>query len=133
KPSAPACRLTGMPMAAGTEWVYGPADSPNKPSGQLPPKPKQATRVPIKVVSVKPSATPKQTEITLEETTGDRTITTTLTCTKDAVVVPPESFFFAGEPGGGLQVTLDNIERTGSSYAFKAGKLAVPEWIENIK
>lgn len=131
-PAKPACGIGILPFIAGTELIYGPVEPPGKqPSTTPPAKPRQPNKVTIKVVSVKVDKL--STEITLDEAADDHKYTTKLVCNRDGLVVPPESFFFSGEPGGGLLITLGDIQRTGQSYAFKLGRLHLTEWIEEIK
>jgi hypothetical protein len=143
KPPQPACGLTSFPMIPGYEWTYEPVAPPNPPSGPRP-KPKQPIKLRLKVLAVQPSATnPAETEIQLQESftlaegAQEQSYQTRLTCTKDALNVPPESFLFAGEPGGGLNITLGELTREGNSYIFRKGLITVPpttgELIENIK
>ena len=44
-------------------------------------------------------------------TLDERTLTTTITCNAKKFEISPDSFFFAGEPGGYYGLTLDKIER----------------------
>lgn len=138
----PACNIKALPLIQGTEWTFEAVAPPNQPQSQGPlPKPKQPAVVKLKVVSVTtlPPATrgqPPVTEIMLEESADSRTYTSKLTCDKDRLFVPPQSFLFSGEPGGGLQLTLGELQRdpeSAASYMFKLGLLRVPEWIENVK
>lgn len=129
----PACNIKALPFIEGTEWIYKAVAPPNPPKKPLP-KPKQAAMVTIKIASVTTEG--KETTIVLEEAADDRTYTTTLTCERDALFVPPQSFFFSGEPGGGLQLSLGEIERSedsSPSYKFRFGRMVIPEWIENLK
>lgn len=123
--AAPACGIKYLPMVPGTEWVYDYVPPPPPKEGEpeqlplvFPPK-----SITIKVVSVTPPKKGKRgpTEIVLEETTEKLVHKTTLQCTGTELAVSPQSFFFAGEPGGGVQVELSNIHRTGKSYPGARG------------
>ena len=48
-------------------------------------------------------------------------VTHELTCTKESLQVPLDSFFFNGEPGGGIGIKLDKVERKGESFLVKKG------------
>ena len=129
----PACDITAIPFIVGTEWVYKAVPPPTQPKSDLP-KPKQPATVVIKVVAIEQDK--KESVITLEEKAEDHAYTTRLRCKKDALLVPPESFFFSGEPGGGIQIQLGEITRPADSswsYQFTRGKLIVPTWIEDLK
>lgn len=134
----PACGIKALPLIEGTQWVYTPMAPPESIAATARKiaanKPKQPDTVTIKVVSVTP-IDKTGAEITLEETAGELTRTTKLTCTRDSIDVPPQSFFFTGEPGGSLGIDVGTVERPAGehSYVFQLGQLRVPEWIENIK
>lgn len=130
----PACEITAIPFIVGTEWVYKAVPPPTPPKGPLP-KPRQPATIIIKVLAVELQEN-KETLITLEEKAQDKVYTTKLRCKKDALIAPPESFFFSGEPGGGIQIELGEVTRAENSawtYQFVRGKLMNPTWIEEIK
>ena len=134
----PACGIKALPLIEGQQWIYTPVAPPEEiaPTARkiAANKPKQADKVTIKVVSVVPIDR-TSAEITLEETAHELTKTTKLKCTRDSIDVPPQSFFFTGEPGGGLAMDVGAVERPEGehSYVFQFGQLRVPEWLENIK
>ncbi|MCG8418361.1 MAG: hypothetical protein MJE77_10505 [Proteobacteria bacterium] len=128
----PACNLRAFPLVPGAEWVYEARELPGLPKPKQPrPKPRQPEKVIIKVLSV--ATEDKVTSIELEENLGYRTYKTVLTCERDKLNVPPESIYFSGEPGGGLNIELGEIERTGNTYMFRAGQVRIPEWTEEVK
>lgn len=131
----PACDITAIPFVVGTEWVYKAVPPPTPPKGPLP-KPRQPATVTIKVMSVEVQEN-KEVLITLEEKAEDKVYNTKLTCQKDALRVPPESFYFSGELGGGIQIQLGEVTHkepdVSWSYRFTKGKLTVPTWIEELK
>lgn len=128
----PACNLKAFPMVAGIEWVYEARAIPGRaPPKQPPPKPVQPEKVTIKILTVTKEG--PITTIELEESSDYGTVKTTLTCERDKLNVPMNSFFFAGEPGGGLNVEVTDVERTGNSYLFRLGKVQIPEWTEEVK
>ncbi|GAB4521297.1 MAG: hypothetical protein Tsb0020_39920 [Haliangiales bacterium] len=141
----PACGIKSIPFIAGNQWVYTPVAPPEEVQAQASKvaanKPKQPSTVTIKVVSVEDVE--GKTEITLEETSetkvDDKSYpivkTTKLSCVKDRLDVPPQSFFFVGEPGGAAAMEVKDLVRPEghNSYVFQLGTLRVPEWIENLK
>ncbi|WP_428268266.1 hypothetical protein [Haliangium sp.] len=141
----PACGIKALPFIAGYQWVYAPVAPPEEVSAQAAKvaanKPKQFDKVTIKVASVEELE--GRTEITLEEIsevdvegeTKTFTRTTKLSCVANALDVPPQSFFFVGEPGGTVKLEVEGLERNPEhhSYVFQLGTLRVPEWLENIK
>jgi hypothetical protein len=145
----PACGIKALPLIEGNQWVYTPVAPPDDVRSTAlkiaANKPKQPDKFTVKVVSVVPGDR-GSAEITLEETahykvTGDTpqeldvVKTVKLQCAKDALDVSPESFLFAGEPGGSMALELGEVTRPEGerSYVFGLGQLRVPEWIENIK
>src|SRR5690606_30744189 len=48
-------------------------------------------------------------------------VKTTLRCDKDGLEVPIQSFFFAGEPGGGQGMSISNLETKGELYPGRKG------------
>jgi hypothetical protein len=116
----PACGLRVLPMAQGTEWTY----QYYVPEGvQLPPgvRIQDPPSVTIKVVKIEKAG--DKTLISLEESYRKVLVKTQLECDKKGLIVPPESFFFAGQPGGGLQMTLGKIERKAETNIFEGGGL----------
>lgn len=114
----PACGLRMLPMAPGTEWTY----QYYVPEGvQLPPgvRIQDPPSVTIKVVKVEKSG--DKTLISLEESYRKVVVKTQLECDKKGLIVPPESFFFAGQPGGGLHMTLGKIDRKAETNIFEGG------------
>jgi len=116
---APACGIDFLPLVQGHQWTYKffvPENS-TPPAGQLHvPEPESVT---IQVVKVEPSG--EATKVTLSESYRKVTVETVLTCDKDKLYIPPTSFFFAGEPGGGLGIQLDKLEHKGDSVLLEKG------------
>jgi hypothetical protein len=122
KKGKPACGISYLPFTEGASWVYMQV-APDQP---VPARGVQADApsvILIKVTSIKREG--KTTVIELEEGFRKVKTNTTIKCTKNSLTVDPASFFWAGEPGGGRQMTLKNIKRTGASYpgarGFKVG------------
>src|SRR5205823_12023378 len=97
--------------------VAYPFDLVNIPEANRP-KPEDLKLLPAQpqkvVITVKDVQTAKDgsATVSLEEDVDTRTLNTTVTCTAGGLVVAsPDAFWFAGEPGGGLHLTLDMISR----------------------
>jgi hypothetical protein len=120
KPAAPACGIGFLPLAEGTEWTYKyftPENVDLAATGLHVNNPETLT---IKVDKVTPSDDGGAT-ITVTESYRKVTITHDLTCSKDALQVPIDSFFFNGEPGGGIAMKIDKIDRKGDTFLLKGG------------
>jgi hypothetical protein len=116
----PACGLRFLPMNQGTEWTY----QYYVPEGvQLPPgvRIQDPPSVTIKVVKVEKSG--DKTVISLEESYRKVVVKTQLECDKKGLIISPESFFFAGQPGGGLHMTLGKIDRKAETNIFEGGAM----------
>jgi hypothetical protein len=116
----PACGLKVLPFAEGVEWKY----QYYVPEGvQLPPgvRVQDPPEVTIKVTKVAKAG--RKTVISLEESYRKVNLKTELTCDKDGLIVPPESFFFAGQPGGGVGMTVGKVDRKAETNVFAGGKL----------
>lgn len=114
----PACGLRMLPLAEGSQWTY----NYYVPEGvQLPPgvRIQEPSSLTIKVVKVEKSG--DKTLISLEESYRKIVVKTQLQCDKSGLVIPPDSFFFAGQPGGGLQMTVGPIERKAETNVFAGG------------
>jgi hypothetical protein len=112
------CGGSFMPIAEGAQRTY----QYYKPESAPPPKPGQVILEQPKLLTIKVASMEKQDDATvvhLQEAYGDVTQETTITCSKDGVAVSPHSFFFAGEPGGGLGIELSDIQRDGTSIPDK--------------
>lgn len=116
----PACGLKVLPFAQGTEWKY----QYFVPEGvQLPPgvRVQDPPELLIKVTKVAKSGA--KTVIDLEESYRKVVVKTQLECDAKGLTVPPDSFFFAGQPGGGLQMKLGKVERKAETNVFEKGEL----------
>ncbi len=129
KAAKPACGIRWLPLVEGREWTYVATQDPfgTPISDDLAMTlekaqkvaPKQVATVVIKVVKVVEG--PTGAEITLEEKAGEVTLQTTARCAKDKMEISPQSFLFAGEPGGGLLVKLDKVTYEGVGFPGVAG------------
>jgi hypothetical protein len=146
---APACGAKAIPLVVGNQWTYTPVAAPNPLlEAQARLMPLQPTKVVIVVKAI--DAKGGETTATLEETvTADtvtgfkdgapirtpqsRTVTTTITCSPTKFDVSPESFWFAGEPGGMVGMQLDKVERAkGTTWALTGGTVGQAPWREDI-
>lgn len=145
---AGACGVSILPLVAGKQWTYNPVVAPLPPPDAIkriaPAQPKQI------VVSVKSiEAKGGDTVVTLEEKLQydrtkpgeektkpvfeERTLTTTVTCNDKKFDISPDSFFFAGEPGGFHGLELSKVERVkGTSIVLTKGKIGEDEWREDL-
>jgi len=156
KPKAgKACGITAIPLQVGNKWVYEQVlhPTPLDPS-QAKLVPAQAKSVTITVDAVEPPTgaaakdknavtTVKLTEVVAIQVLDpagkappkieEKKIESTLTCTATTMSISPESFWFAGEPGGFWNVQLEGIERPGQTLSITGGKLTGAEWHDDIK
>lgn len=126
----PACGMKVLPFAEGVEWKY----QSFVPEGVEMAKGVRIQEPPellIKVTKVS-KAPGGKTVIALEESYRKVMVKTTLECDKKGLTVPPESFFFAGQPGGGLLMKLGKVERKAETNVFEGGKLT-GEAFEELK
>jgi hypothetical protein len=128
-----ACGVSALPLSIGNTWTYEPAAPPAEM--QLAPSaarlaPSQPKKIVIQVTSVETQG--DITTVTLSEDVGYRTLNTTIKCGANKFEVDPNSFFFAAEPGGSWGVTLTPIERKGSTFDLKGGRLGGPEWRDDL-
>lgn len=142
-----ACGARILPLVEGNSWTYGFVASPMPPRADLAKLlPTQPEEVVITVKSVETSG--PDTVVKLEEQiTTDfskakdpkkpvidkRTINTTITCNAKKFEISPDSFFFAGEPGGNFGVTFDKVERPkDTSWKLVNGTIGESKWREDI-
>ncbi|RMH36707.1 MAG: hypothetical protein D6689_21955 [Deltaproteobacteria bacterium] len=123
KPAKPACGIQFLPLAEGNYWVFEPINQP--PAGPPPAK------VKIEVVKVEPQGK-KAATITLKETYRDVEFEMKATCDAAQLVLPPESFFFAAEPGGVSGMQIEGFEHKGASFPAKGLKPG-DQWFEEIR
>lgn len=143
-----ACGITAIPLSVGNKWVYTPVQHPTPlEAAQTKMLPVQPSKVTITVTAVegdKNAATVKLTEVIdipmqVEEggkfvpKTESKTVETVITCTPTTMTVSPESFWFAGEPGGLWNTTLGAVERTGHTFPIVRGKFVGSEWHDDVK
>jgi hypothetical protein len=128
-----ACGESAIPLVVGNEWVYAPPDPPEhvpdlKEMRQFP---QQAKKVTIDVVGVETANA--VTTVQLEEDIDGHKVKTSITCTADRFTIDPQSFWFAGDPGGVYNVDLASLQhKEGTTLKIVAGKLEGPEWRDDI-
>jgi hypothetical protein len=106
--------------------------------------PSQPMEIVITVKSVE--AKGPDTVVTLEEKSkadlskdpkkhilDERALTTTITCNRTKFEISPDSFFFAGEPGGFFGLTFDKFERQrDTTWKLVNGTIGDAAWREDI-
>jgi hypothetical protein len=121
-PAAPtACGYKSIPLAAGNTWTYKAGPSV----------------IVIKILGVGPGKdhTGKAaTVIDVEEDYANRVIKTQWTCTAaGGLYVPLESFYYTGEPGGGVGMQLNITSRDKPWLLPEEQLVGDAAWIENVK
>lgn len=141
------CGVKVFPLAVGNSWTYSMVPAPTPPDKQLerisPTEPNQI------IITVKSIDTPKggDTVVTLEEKStidltkdakkpvlDEHTLTSTITCNaKNKFEISPNSFFFAGEPGGFIGLELGETQHLkGTSWQLTNGGIGEAEWREDL-
>ena len=142
----PACGAKVLPLVVGYQWTYNSIAAPLPPEDAIkriaPAQPK-AIVITVKSVEAKGG----ETVVTLEEkVTIDRTrdpkkpeiddyaYESTITCTDKKFDVSPNSFFFAGEPGGYIGLEITKFERLkGTSLTVTKGTIGEAAWREDLR
>jgi hypothetical protein len=144
----PACGVHLVPLAVGNSWTYTAVDSHLAIDPAItrlaPPEPKTIV---VTVKSIDGGGKGKDSVITLEEKLtvdltkdpkkpiiDERTVTSTITCGATRFDVSPEAFYFNGEPGGFINLTLDKLERVkGTTLQLtKTGGIGDAEWRDDL-
>jgi len=146
--SAPACGVKLLPLVTGNAWTYNPVPAPTPvlPAiERIAPARPNAITITVKSVETKGD----DTVVTLDEkfeinrtkpgeektkpVIEERTISTTITCNDKKFDISPDSFFFAGEPGGYVGLELKKVERVkGTSLTLVKGAIGDAEWREDL-
>lgn len=147
-PATSACGAKVLPLVAGAQWTYNPIVAPlPAPDAIKRIAPTQPKQIVISVKSIE--AKGPDTVVTLEEkfqidrtkpgeektkpVTEERTITTTITCNETKLDISPESFLFAGEPGGHVGLEVGAVTRVkGTSLALVKGAVGEAPWAEDL-
>jgi hypothetical protein len=139
------CGQKILPLVEGNKWTYGFVESgiPVR-DDLLKLTPSQPMEIVISVKTVETKG--DETVITLEEkSTADlskdpkkhiydeRTINSTITCSRTKFEISPDSFFFSGEPGGFFGLTFDKLERPkDTTWKLANGTIGDAPWREDI-
>ncbi len=144
-----ACGARILPLAEGNTWTYEsvpPKDAILPELAKLAPRPAKTIKVVVKSVATKGA----DTVVTLVETNtyeivaenkekkklavmAEVVVNSTITCNKTKFEISPDSFYFAGEPGGYRNLELDKIERTkATSLKLVNGNIGDDPWEEDI-
>jgi hypothetical protein len=123
KQSPPACGVKLLPLVEGNTWTYENVAAPTPAEDaikRIAPEPAKSIVITVKQVDAKKGA---DTVVTLEEKVtrdltkdpkkpllDERTITTTITCSDKKFMISPDSFWFAGEPGGYVGLKIDSLD-----------------------
>lgn len=119
KSTPTACNISYLPFSPGMKWKYqyaippGVDETPNLLKSKVP------ETFEIEVLSVDSKA--GKTTISLAETYRDVKRETTLSCNKEGLSVPVDSFFFAGELPGAIGMTVENASMKGEMYPGSKG------------
>jgi hypothetical protein len=127
KPARAACDLTYLPFTPGASWTYVFFLTTDAPAGIYVKDPDSFT---VKVTAIEPAGA--DTVIKLEESYRKHVVATELRCNKDGLHVPPNSFFFFGEPGGGIGLELTDLKRVEgySAQDFPGSKVGLKRGTE---
>lgn len=116
-----ACGYRSLPLSVGNSWTY-------KAGNQS---------ITLKVVGVgtgKDYAGRNATTIDVEETYGPQVTKTQWTCNPgNGLYIPLDSFFFSGEPGGGIGATYNVTSRDRPSLLPEEQLTGDAAWIEIVK
>ena len=146
KQSPPACGAKILPLVVGNTWTYDAVAAPTTlPEAMQRLAPAQPKHVVITVKSIDKKGA--DTVVSLEEKISydiskdskepklvDKVVASSITCNdKGKFDIAPESFFFAGEPGGVYGLTFDKFDRKKeTSLKLVKGTIGDQEWIEEI-
>jgi len=147
--AAPACGANILPLVTGNSWTYKQVPSLDPILDQLKAlAPKPADSIVITVTSIDQAG--KDTVAHLEEkitylvipenkeekkpaVTSEVVVHSTITCNRTKFEVSPNSFFFAGEPGGYQELELDDIKRSkDTSIKLTKGTIGAQPWEEDL-
>lgn len=139
------CGVRILPLVEGNKWTYGFVESGVPPRDdllKLTPSEPMSIVVTVKSIETKGD----ETVVSLEEkSTADlskdpkkhiydeRTINSTITCSRTKFEISPDSFFFSGEPGGYFGLTFDKFDRPkDTTWKLTNGTIGDQPWREDI-
>jgi len=145
----PACGAKILPLVTGNSWTYEPvaARDPIQPDlVKLQPRTAKSIVITVKSIDTKGGDTvanleEKITYVIINENKEDKkpevtaevVVNSTITCNKTKFEISPDSFFFAGEPGGYHELELDKLERSkATSLKLTKGTIGADKWEEDI-
>jgi hypothetical protein len=140
------CGVKVFPLAVGNSWTYSMVPAPMPADDSLKRIiPRQPSTVIVTVKAIDGGVKGADTVATLEEKTStdigtdpkkpvldEHTYTTTITCNAKKFDISPDSFFFAGEPGGMMGMKLDKLDRKNTSWMLTNGGIGEAQWREDI-
>jgi hypothetical protein len=143
--AAGACGAKILPLVEGNRWTYGfvasdmPARddlaklSPTQPMQVVLTVKKIETNGPDTVVTLEEKTTADLSKDPKKHIMDERTITSTITCNAKKFEISPESFLFAGEPGGVFGLQFDKIDRSkDTTWKLAGGSIGDGQWREDI-
>ena len=143
-PKSTVCGVKVLPLAVGNVWTYTTvaAPLPALPDvARIAPQPPKTFTITVKtieqkgpdtVVSLEEKITYDLTRDPKKPLQDDRVVKSTITCNAKKFDISPDSFFFAGEPGGYQGLTFDKFDRKGTSWLLASGAFGEAEWPEDV-
>ena len=123
---ASACGQRLLPLTVGNQWVFEQGRPPTPPPDErIKTSPVQAKKLTITVVAIETVG--GKSVVKLEEDIDGMKASTTITCGGGTFEPSPDSVFFAGEPGGVLNVQFDKLEQK-----LVTGKPFMGEWRQDL-
>jgi len=139
------CGVKVLPLAVGNVWTYSTvaAPTPALPDvARIAPQPPKTFTITVKsidtpkggdtVVSLEEKITYDLTKDPKKPLLDERVVHSTITCNAKKFDISPDSFFFAGEPGGYQGLTFDKFDRKGTSWVLPNGAFGETEFPEDI-
>lgn len=140
------CGAKVLPLAVGNVWTYSTvaAPTPALPDvARIAPQAPKTFTITVKnietkdgdtIVSLEEKITYDLTKDTKKPILDDRVVKSTITCNAKTKKfdISPDSFFFAGEPGGYLGLAFDKFDRKGTSWPLVNGAFGEKEWADDI-
>jgi hypothetical protein len=123
-----ACGADYLALVEGAVLVYEHIPATEEPPG---PKANWPTELTIEITEVAISG--KQATVTLRESFRDTSRETTIKCGPDGIRISPQSFFFAGEAGGGLNLELEDLKQDQPDLPAPANFRSGQVWTVYIK
>jgi hypothetical protein len=131
--SPPACGIRYLPLAVGSVFTYGYVQGSQSRRENEPPLPPELV---IEVLKVEPAEKDGKripgSKVTLSERYRGVTKQTEIFCSGSGFSVDPQSFFFTGEAGGGLNMDLVDVNRTSDDPSWPAQLKTGATWREDI-